>query len=164
MKIWRRSYIQGPPGGENLHEVAQRVGRSYDEHIHPLLESGKNVLLVAHGNSLRALFVHLGIKNQSTIEKFEIGTAVPIEIDTINKSYEYKNAYKLTAYQIIDSRGFPSIEVRCMDKTTNKCVGKGSTPSGASCGSTEVCEMRDGNKSICSMASPYLMLLIKFTN
>ena len=148
VKTWRRSYTQGPPGGENLHEVSLRVGRSYNEYIAPLLKSGKKVLLVAHGNSLRALFVHLGIKSPSTIESFEIGTAVPIEIDTQNKSYKYKNAYKLTAYQIVDSRGFPSIEVRCVEKATNKCVGKGSTPSGASCGSTEVCEMRDGNKKL----------------
>lgn len=148
VKIWRRSYLQGPPGGENLEDVANRVGPCFDKHIKPLLENGKHVLLVAHGNSLRALFVHLGIKTTETIETFEIGTAVPIEIDVNTKTYKYKNAYKLCAYQIVDSRGYPSLEVKCINIETKKCVGKGSTPSGASCGSTEVCEMRDGNKDV----------------
>ena len=57
VKIWRRSYLQGPPGGESLQDVSNRVGPSYDDYILPLLKEGKNVLLVAHGNSLRALFV-----------------------------------------------------------------------------------------------------------
>lgn len=148
IKLWRRSYLQGPPGGENLQDVSNRVGPCYDNHILPLLKNGKNVLLVAHGNSLRALFVHLGIKTKETIETFEIGTAVPIEIDVHKKDYKYKNAYKLSSYQIIDSRGYPSLEVKCVDMFTNKCIGKGSTPSGASCGSTEVCEMRDGLKNL----------------
>lgn len=146
--VWRRSFYQGPPGGESLYNVTQRVGKGFDEHIKPLLEHKKNVLLVAHGNSLRALFVHLGIKDEQTIETFEIGTGVPIQLDIETKNYKYMNAYELSAYQIIDSRGYPSLEVQCHEKESKKCIGKGSTPSGASCGSTEVCEMRDGNKDL----------------
>ena len=112
-------------------------------------------MLVAHGNSLRALFVHLGIKNEKTIESFEIGTGVPIQVDVVNKTYKYLNAYTLCAYQIIDSRGYPSLEVQCYDKESKKCIGKGSTPSGASCGSTEVCEMRDGQKGLFHGKSVY---------
>ena len=146
--VWRRSFYQGPPGGESLYTVTQRVGKGFDEHIRPLLEHKKNVLLVAHGNSLRALFVHLGIKDEKTIETFEIGTGVPIQLDIENNNYKYMNAYELSAYQIIDSRGYPSLEVKCYEKESKKCIGKGSTPSGASCGSTEVCEMRDGYKDL----------------
>ena len=155
IKIWRRSFYQGPPGGENLYDVTQRVGKGYENYIKPLLEDKKNVLLVAHGNSLRALFVHLGIKDEKTIESFEIGTGVPIQLDVENKTYKYLNAYALCAYQIIDSRGYPSLEVQCFDKESKKCIGKGSTPSGASCGSTEVCEMRDGQKDLFHGKSVY---------
>jgi enolase len=153
--VWRRSFYQGPPGGESLNAVAQRVGIGYDREIQFLLNDNRNVLLVAHGNSLRALFVHLGIKNEKTIESFEIGTGVPIQVDVVNKTYKYLNAYTLCAYQIIDSRGYPSLEVQCYDKESKKCIGKGSTPSGASCGSTEVCEMRDGQKGLFHGKSVY---------
>lgn len=153
--VWRRSFYQGPPGGESLYTVTQRVGRGYDEHIKAVVDAGKNVLLVAHGNSLRALFVHLGIKDEKTIESFEIGTGIPIRLDVENKTYKYMNAYTLCAYQIIDSRGYPSLEVQCYDKESKKCIGKGSTPSGASCGSTEVCEMRDGQKDLFHGKSVY---------
>lgn len=153
--VWRRSFYQGPPGGESLYTVTQRVGRGYDEHIKSLVDAGKNILLVAHGNSLRALFVHLGIKDEKTIESFEIGTGIPIRLDVENKTYKYLNAYTLCAYQIIDSRGYPSLEVQCYDKESKKCIGKGSTPSGASCGSTEVCEMRDGQKDLFHGKSVY---------
>lgn len=153
--VWRRSFYQGPPGGESLCTVTQRVGRGYDEHIKAVVDAGKNVLLVAHGNSLRALFVHLGIKDEKTIESFEIGTGIPIRLDVENKTYKYLNAYTLCAYQIIDSRGYPSLEVQCFDKESKKCIGKGSTPSGASCGSTEVCEMRDGQKDLFHGKSVY---------
>jgi len=147
VKTWRRSYLDGPPNGENLEQVKARVSRAFDTLVQPLVNAHKNVLIVAHGNSLRALFVHLGIKDQTSIEDFEIGTGIPIQIDTINRKYRYENAYQLSAYQMIDSRGYPSLEVQCIDRRTRKCLGKGSTPSGASCGSTEVCELRDGNKA-----------------
>jgi enolase len=145
---WRRSFRESPPNGENLEQVTKRVGDAYQKHVQQLVSTGKNVLIVAHGNSLRALFVHLGIKNPVTIEKFEIGTAVPIQIDPVNMKFRYENAYELSSYQIIDSRGYPSLEVQCVDRRTKRVLGKGSTPSGASCGSTEVCELRDGDKDL----------------
>ena len=148
VKIWRRSYLHGPPNGENLEQVKMRVSGAYDTLVKPLIDANKNVLIVAHGNSLRALFVHLGIKDERSVEQLEIGTGIPIQINTVSCEYRYENAYKLSAYQIIDSRGYPSLEVQCIDRNTRKCIGKGSTPSGASCGSTEVCEMRDGNPSV----------------
>ena len=146
--VWRRSFYQGPPGGESLYNTSERVGIGYDRELKFLLDDNKNVLLVAHGNSLRALFVHLGLKDENAIENFEIGTGVPIQIDPVNKTYKYMNAYELSAFQIIDSRGYPSLEVQCHEKESKKCIGKGSTPSGASCGSTEVCEMRDGDQNL----------------
>lgn len=148
MRIWRRSYYERPPGGENLEDVKNRIGPFYDEFILPLLKENKNVLLVSHGNALRALFVHLGFKDENTVEHFEFATATPISIDVFNKDYHYLNDYELVGRQIIDSRGFPTVEVACLDKTTNKFIGKGSSPSGASCGSSEVLELRDGDSSL----------------
>jgi enolase len=148
MRIWRRSYYERPPGGENLEDVRIRIGSFFDEIILPLLKAGKNVLLVSHGNALRALFVHLGFKDEKSVEHFELATATPICIDYLNKDYHYLNDYELVGRQIIDSRGFPTIEVACLDKATNKFIGKGSSPSGASCGSSEVLELRDGDPSL----------------
>ena len=148
MRIWRRSYYERPPNGESLEDVRNRIGPFFDEIILPLLKAGKNVLLVSHGNALRALFVHLGFKDEKSVEHFELATATPICVDVFKKDYYYLNDYKLVGRQIIDSRGFPTIEVACLDKATNKFIGKGSSPSGASCGSSEVLELRDGNPSL----------------
>lgn len=145
---WRRSYLDAPPNGENLKQVQNRVGNAFDEFIKPLIQYGQNILIVAHGNSLRGLFVHLGLKTSETIEQFEIGTGIPIQINLLDMIFRYENAYELYAYQIIDSRGYPSLEVQCVDRKTNRCLGKGSSPSGASCGSTEVCELRDEEPSL----------------
>lgn len=143
MRIWRRSYYECPPGGESLEDVKNRIGSFFDNFIMPLLKENKNVLLVSHGNALRALFVHLGFKDEKSVEHFELATATPISIDVFKKDYHYLNDYELIGQQILDSRGFPTIQVACLDKTTNKLVGKGSSPSGASCGSNEVLELRD---------------------
>ena len=56
--IWRRSYLVRPPGGESLADTAARVLPYYRETIEPLLSAGKDVLIVAHGNSLRALMMY----------------------------------------------------------------------------------------------------------
>jgi enolase len=145
IQIWRRSYYQRPPNGENLEDVKNRIGPFFDEFILPLLKDNKNVLLVSHGNALRALFVHLGFKDEKSIEHFELATGTPICIKVFENDYYYLNDYELVGRQIIDSRGFPTIEVACLDKSINKFIGKGSSPSGASCGSSEVLELRDGN-------------------
>ena len=112
------------------------------------VESGNDVLVVAHGNSLRALFVHLGFHTPESIESFEIPTGTPIILDINTKEYRYINRYELLGYQVIDSRGQPTIEVKCYDRCTNKCVGRGSTPSGAYICSNEMTELRDNNKSL----------------
>ena len=91
VKSWRRSYLNGPPNGENLDDVRRRAGLYYDNEISPLLKEDKNVLIVSHGNTLRALFVHLGIKDEQTIESFEIPTGVPIQVDVLNKQFRFEN-------------------------------------------------------------------------
>ena len=59
VKIWRRSFDVPPPGGESLKDTAERVLPYYQSQIWPALEAKKTVLVVAHGNSLRSLVMHL---------------------------------------------------------------------------------------------------------
>ena len=89
VKKWRRSYWARPPEGENLNDVKNRVGFYYDKNIKPLIEDNKNVLMISHSNSIRAFFVHLGLKDENNIEEFELDNCVPIQIDIKNKKYFY---------------------------------------------------------------------------
>jgi 2,3-bisphosphoglycerate-dependent phosphoglycerate mutase len=59
VSAWRRSYEAVPPGGESLADTARRVVSYYQARIAPLLQRDGVVLVVAHGNSLRALMMHL---------------------------------------------------------------------------------------------------------
>ena len=75
--IWRRSYDVAPPDGESLKDTAARVIPYVKQEIFPLLRAGKNVLVAAHGNSLRALVMQLEGMSPAEILQFEIPTAVP---------------------------------------------------------------------------------------
>lgn len=74
---WRRSYDIPPPGGESLKDTADRVIPYYEACIAPLLGSGQNILVVAHGNSLRALVMALEGLSPEQILQFELPTATP---------------------------------------------------------------------------------------
>lgn len=76
--IWRRSYDVRPPGGESLADVVARVEPYYKSEIAPLLAAGKNVLIAAHGNTLRAMLIILGLHTPDTINSAEIGTGDPL--------------------------------------------------------------------------------------
>ena len=79
VQIWRRSYDVGPPGGESLKETGERVLPYYLGEIYPLILDGKNVLVAAHGNSLRSLIKHLDKLSADEIVKLEIPTGAPIQ-------------------------------------------------------------------------------------
>ncbi len=78
--IWRRSFDVRPPGdeAESLELTIKRVLPYYHEHIEKDLLDGKNVLVVAHGNSLRALSYYLDKHSPESIVKLEIPTGEPI--------------------------------------------------------------------------------------
>lgn len=76
--IWRRSYDVSPPGGESLKDTKQRVLPYFQKHIEPEIKSGKNILIVAHGNSLRALVMVLENLSPEAILKREIATGDPL--------------------------------------------------------------------------------------
>ncbi len=90
--IWRRSYDTRPPGGECLKDVVEnRVRPYYTTTIKPMVDDGKNILVAAHGNSLRAMLIILGVETPETINAAEMPTGVPlvfeIENGTIKKRY-----------------------------------------------------------------------------
>lgn len=96
--IWRRSYDVPPPNGESLKDTQARVAPYYRQHIVPLLEQGKNVLIVAHGNSLRSIIMFVEHLSPEEILKTEIATGEPItyeldaNLEVVSKTVLHKNA------------------------------------------------------------------------
>ena len=76
--IWRRSYDIAPPGGESLKDTGERVLPFFMKEIYPHVCKGKNVLVAAHGNSLRSLIKFLDNISNEDIVKLEIPTGAPI--------------------------------------------------------------------------------------
>jgi 2,3-bisphosphoglycerate-dependent phosphoglycerate mutase len=74
---WRRSFDIPPPGGESLKDTAARVLPYYRDVIWPQVAAGKNVVVAAHGNSLRALIMHLEKLDETQILDRELATAAP---------------------------------------------------------------------------------------
>ena len=78
---WRRSYDIAPPGGESLEDTYHRVVPYFRALILPELLKEKNVLVVAHGNSLRALIKYLEKLTPAEILMRELATGVPVTYD-----------------------------------------------------------------------------------
>ena len=76
--VWRRSYDVAPPEGESLEMTAQRTIPYFIDEIVPDLEGGLNVLVSAHGNSLRSIVMHLEGISSEEIVSLEIPTGEPI--------------------------------------------------------------------------------------
>ena len=92
VQIWRRSFDVKPPGGESLSDVINRVKPYFKKIIYKEIENNNNVLMSAHGNSLRALFFVLGFNNSKDISMLEIPTGKPFLVEfkqgkIVNKNY-----------------------------------------------------------------------------
>lgn len=79
--IWRRSYDVAPPGGESLADTVKRTVPFFRDRILKHLMAGDNVLIAAHGNSLRSIIKYLENLSEEEIVKVELGTAVPLVYD-----------------------------------------------------------------------------------
>ncbi len=75
--LWRRSYSVRPPGGESLADTASRVIPYYRRAVEPWLRQGQPILIVAHGNSLRALMMHLEQLDDKEISDVDLPTGIP---------------------------------------------------------------------------------------
>ena len=75
--IWRRSFDVPPPDGESLKMNAERTIPYFKENIIQDLKKGKNVLVSAHGNSLRSIVMYIENISKEDVVKLEIETGVP---------------------------------------------------------------------------------------
>lgn len=100
--IWRRSYDVPPPSdvtdlnpegiSESLKDTAERTLPYYREKIEPMVNAGKNILIAAHGNSLRSLVMFLDNLTREEVLQLNIPTGVPLvyemnEGKILNKYY-----------------------------------------------------------------------------
>jgi len=78
VQIWRRSFNVPPPKGESLEMTAARSIPYFQEKIFPLLNQGKNVLISAHGNSLRSIVMFLDKLTPEQVVNLEMATGEPV--------------------------------------------------------------------------------------
>lgn len=76
--IWRRSFDVAPPEGESLAMTAARAWPYFQTRIVPHLQKGENVFISAHGNSLRAIIMHLDQLSKEQVVKLELSTGEPL--------------------------------------------------------------------------------------
>ncbi|KAL3619726.1 2,3-bisphosphoglycerate-dependent phosphoglycerate mutase 1 [Castilleja foliolosa] len=76
--VWRRSYDIPPPNGESLEMCAERAVAYFKEYIEPQLVSGKNVMIAAHGNSLRSIIMYLDKLTSQEVISLELSTGIPM--------------------------------------------------------------------------------------
>ncbi len=92
--VWRRSYDTPPPNGESLKDVVDRVSPYFIETIQPFILENKNVLIAAHGNSLRAIMIKVGMYKPEEISSIELPTGSPLCLNYDNgklKNHFYLN-------------------------------------------------------------------------
>ncbi|TAJ10553.1 MAG: 2,3-bisphosphoglycerate-dependent phosphoglycerate mutase [Nitrospirae bacterium] len=92
VKIWRRSYDVRPPGGESLKDTAERALPYYEKQIWPQILAGRTVIVTAHGNSLRALVMHLDRLTKEQVLELNIPTGAPLlyEFDATGAVREHR--------------------------------------------------------------------------
>jgi 2,3-bisphosphoglycerate-dependent phosphoglycerate mutase len=77
VKIWRRSFDVPPPQGESLKTTSERTLPFFDSCIMGDIRQGKDVLVVAHGNSNRSIVMALEKMTPEQILETELATGVP---------------------------------------------------------------------------------------
>lgn len=92
VKIWRRSYDVRPPGGESLKDTAERALPYYEKQIRPQILAGRTIIVTAHGNSLRALVMHLDQLTKEQVLELNIPTGAPLlyEFDATGAVREHR--------------------------------------------------------------------------
>lgn len=93
VNLWRRSYNVAPPNGESLKDTYFRVVPYFQEKIEPLLKQGKNIILSAHSNSLRALIKYLDKLSDQEIVKVNIPYCIPLIYQFDNQLQVIKKYY-----------------------------------------------------------------------
>ena len=81
VKIWRRSYDIPPPNGKALKNTAERTLPFFERCILDDIKQGKNVLVVAHGNSNRSIVMMLDNLSKEEVLELNLDTGVPLVYD-----------------------------------------------------------------------------------
>ena len=87
VQIWRRSFDTPPPGGESIKMTLERTLPYFNSDIKPHLSDGKNIILSAHGNSIRSIVMDLFNYSSDQILKTEVGWCEPL-VYTFNDNLE----------------------------------------------------------------------------
>jgi 2,3-bisphosphoglycerate-dependent phosphoglycerate mutase len=87
---WRRSFDTAPPNGESLKMTSERTIPYFEGSIVQRLKEGKNVLVSAHGNSLRSIIMKLDNLSADQVVKLELATGVPIVYEFLDGKF-YKS-------------------------------------------------------------------------
>jgi len=95
--IWRRSYDIAPPGGESLQMTAERTLPCFNERIVPALKQNQNVLVSAHGNSLRSIVMDIEKLSTEQVLNLEIPTGIPRTYHFENDQFELISSTELRA-------------------------------------------------------------------
>ncbi len=93
--IWRRSYDIPPPDGESLKDTAARTLPYFDAKVLPELRAGRDVIVAAHGNSLRSIVMQLDALTREQVLELNIGTGVPIV-------YEFDDEGRVLSKKILE--------------------------------------------------------------
>ncbi len=88
VQLWRRSYDVKPPDGESLEMTAARAIPYFKKKIVPHLEKGETVLVSAHGNSLRAILMHMENLSKEEVIKLELATGDPLIYSYTSKKWK----------------------------------------------------------------------------
>ena len=98
VKLWRRSYDIAPENGESLKDTCNRTIPYFKKNILPKLHAGKNVIITAHGNSLRSIIMRVEELNEDEIVNVEITTGIPIVYEYENKKITKKTVLFVKRY------------------------------------------------------------------
>jgi len=93
--LWRRSYDTRPPNGESLADCERRTIPVFMQYIWPFIQAGKNVLIVAHGNSLRPIMKHLEDIPKDKVAGLEIGLCTPYVYTFDGEKLKEKNVIEV---------------------------------------------------------------------
>ena len=92
--VWRRSYDVPPPEGESLKDTAARTLPYFEDKILPELRAGRDVIVSAHGNSLRSIVMQLDKLSREQVLELNLDTGVPL-------LYEFNGGGRIVSKKIL---------------------------------------------------------------
>lgn len=112
VKLWRRSYATRPPNGESMEDCERRVTPVFTQYILPLVEQGKTVLVVAHGNSIKPIMRHVEGLGQEEAATREVSLTTPYiyRFDGANMTSKETLAVKGIVLRVDQKTGEPVIQ------------------------------------------------------